>query len=155
MLKRLALTFALFLAAAPATACTVPDDLGALVSAAVGRVNAERQAQGLAALSAEPRLMQAAQGHACDNAARRVMSHQGGDGSDLRGRLRRVDYGFAAANENVAMGYRTAESVVRGWMDSSGHRRNILARSSRDIGLGVALAPDGQLHWVLVSGATR
>jgi uncharacterized protein YkwD len=99
--------------------------------------------------------MQAAQGHACDNAARRVMSHQGGDGSDLRGRLRRVDYGFAAANENVAMGYRTAESVVRGWMDSSGHRRNILARSSRDIGLGVALAPDGQLHWVLVSGATR
>lgn len=155
MLKRLVLMLVLVWPAGTALACAVPPDRDALVSGAIGLVNAERQGRGLPPLSAEPRLMQAARNHACDNAGRRVMSHEGADGSDLSQRLRRVDYGFSAANENVAMGYRSADSVVRGWMDSSGHRRNILARDTRDIGLGIALASDGRLHWVLVSGAPR
>lgn len=151
----LILSLALSLAAPAALACAMPPDAPALRDAAMARINAARRAEGLRPLAPDPRLMQAAQAHACDNAGRRRMSHQGGDGSDLRDRLRRAGYGFSAANENVAMGQRSAEAVVSGWMASDGHRRNILARATRDMGLALALAGDGRLHWVFVSGQPR
>jgi uncharacterized protein YkwD len=151
----LALSVMLSLCAPAALACALPPGAEALRSAAMEQINAQRRAEGLPALTPEPRLMQAAQAHACDNAGRRVMSHQGSDGSSLRDRLRRAGYGFRAANENVAMGQRSADSVVTTWMNSQGHRRNILQRGTRDMGLAVALAADGRPHWVFVSGQAR
>ncbi|HSF63310.1 MAG TPA: CAP domain-containing protein [Paracoccaceae bacterium] len=145
----------LTMTAPAALACALPAGAESLRKEAAALINAQRRAEGLPALTSDPRLMQAAQSHACDNAGRRTMSHQGGDGSTLKDRLRRAGYAYRAANENVAMGQRNAETVVASWMASSGHRRNILQRGTREMGIAVALAPDGRPHWVFLSGQSR
>lgn len=52
----------------------------------------------------------------------------------------------------MAKGYPGPAAVMRGWMDSPGHRRNILLRGAEDVGIGMAVGRDGDLHWVLVLG---
>lgn len=140
---------------ATAAACLKPADAQAIAAQVVAQVNAERARAGLPRLAVSPQLQAAAQSHACDSARHDRMSHRGSDGSDLRVRLRRVGYAFRSANENVAMGYRTVERTVEGWMNSAGHRRNILAQGTRHIGIGVALTEGGRPHWVMVSGTTK
>ena len=56
--------------------------------------------------------------------------------------------------ENVAVGYPTAEAVMAGWMNSPGHRANILNCAARAMGVGVATGADGRLYWTQVFGAT-
>lgn len=138
-----------------AAACVIPPDAGAVAAQLTAQVNARRAMAGLPRLAVSPQLQRAAQAHACDSARHDRMSHLGSDGADLGTRLRRAGYSFRNANENVAMGYRTAERVVAGWMTSGVHRRNILAQGTRHIGIGVALTSGGRPHWVMVSGAPR
>jgi len=143
------------LLAVPAAACRLPADAEALRHETLQRINHERSRAGLNALYPSPALNQAAQRHACDNAARNQMSHTGSDGSRLRDRIRRVGYSFRRANENVAMGFNQPETVVSAWMHSPGHRQNILDRGTVETGLGLARAGDGSMHWVMVSGRRR
>ena len=58
------------------------------------------------------------------------------------------------SGENIAMGYATAESVVAGWMDSRGHRRNILECGSVAIGVGAVDSGDPQrgIYWTQMFG---
>jgi uncharacterized protein YkwD len=49
--------------------------------------------------------------------------------------------------ENIAMGYPRSQSVVRGWMNSSGHRANILNRGYRRIGAAAFRTPSGTIYW--------
>jgi uncharacterized protein YkwD len=151
----LILTLLLTLGPAQAMACRQPDDAARMAEATLAAINAERDQRGMATLTPDPRLISAALAHACDSAARNRMSHRGSDGSDLGDRVKREGYRYRAIAENVAAGYRTPASVVQGWMDSSGHRRNILTRNARDVGLGIATASDGTLHWVLNLGTDR
>jgi uncharacterized protein YkwD len=136
-----------------ALACAVPKGQGALVSEAIQLINAERARAGLGKLSVSSELQAAAQGHACDNARRDKMSHTGSDGSSHGERARKVGYRFSTLNENVGFGFRSAGQMVAGWMGSPPHRKNILASRTRDIGLGLAQAPSGTVHWVMVSGS--
>lgn len=55
--------------------------------------------------------------------------------------------------ENIATGYTDADAVVKGWMESPGHRANILNCDSRATGLGVVPAADGTLYWTQMFGA--
>lgn len=59
------------------------------------------------------------------------------------------DFGleFSAAAENIAKGQRTAQEVVNSWMNSAGHRANILSASVTEIGVGAAKASNGTLYW--------
>jgi uncharacterized protein YkwD len=57
-------------------------------------------------------------------------------------------HGFNAAGENIAAGYPNVASVMRGWLNSSGHRANILSADFTRIGIGVARASDGTRYWV-------
>lgn len=59
------------------------------------------------------------------------------------------DFGirYSAAGENIAMGQRTAQDVVNGWMNSSGHRANILNRNFTEIGVGYAKNSSGKTYW--------
>ncbi|SHK18116.1 SafA/ExsA family spore coat assembly protein [Paramaledivibacter caminithermalis] len=59
------------------------------------------------------------------------------------------DFGirYSTAGENIAMGQRTAQDVVRGWMNSSGHRANILNRNFTEIGVGYAKNSSGRTYW--------
>lgn len=119
----------------------------------VAIVNRERAAAGCAPVQINERLTAAAQQHSEDQAANNTMSHTGSDGSNFVERARRAGY-QDPIGENVAMGYRTPEAVMDGWMNSDGHRRNILNCQARAIGVGVAAASDGALYWTQVFGAT-
>ncbi|MEU5322309.1 CAP domain-containing protein [Streptomyces sp. NPDC021056] len=101
-------------------------------------VNAERAKAGCAPLTENAKLTEAAQDHSQDMADHQNMSHTGSDGSSMTDRLARVGYKFRSAGENVAYGYNTPESVMDGWMNSSGHRANILNCGFKEIGIGLA-----------------
>jgi uncharacterized protein YkwD len=141
----------------PAFACTKPGNVSALQAEVLGNLNAEREAKGLAPVRLSAKLTKAAQGHACDNADRRSISHTSSDGGTLKTRLRKVGYSFRTAAENTGRGFGSGARAVDWWMNSPGHRANILLRKVRDVGIGIAVsrAPDSKLHWVLVVGAGR
>jgi uncharacterized protein YkwD len=131
-------------AAAPqatASAAATADDQAAQV---VTLTNAERQRAGCAPLEVDSRLTAAAQAHAEDMAANRYFDHTSLDGRSFADRIRDAGYPDPGA-ENIAQGQPDARSVVADWMDSPGHRRNILDCSLRAIGVGHAGADD---YWV-------
>jgi len=66
------------------------------------------------------------------------MSHTGSNGSSVSDRVNRVGNieGSRGVGENVAMGQRTPEAVVSAWMNSEGHRANILRSETTHIGIG-------------------
>ncbi|WP_416985777.1 CAP domain-containing protein [Streptomyces sp. T028] len=101
-------------------------------------VNAERAKAGCSPLTENAKLAKAAQDHSQDMADHKNMSHTGSDGSSMTDRLSRVGYEFRSAGENVAAGYNSPESVMDGWMNSSGHKANILNCGFKEIGIGLA-----------------
>lgn len=119
------------------------------VARVVDLVNAERSRRGLAPLRSDARLGTAAQRHSEDQARRGRMSHTGSDGSSAGDRIRRAGYVWRSWAENVAHGYSSPEAVVAGWMNSPGHRRNILS-ANVDTGVGVAIGADGRTYWTQV-----
>ncbi|MEU5211704.1 CAP domain-containing protein [Streptomyces sp. NPDC020742] len=105
-------------------------------------VNSERSKAGCSPLTLNAKLSKAAQDHSKDMAAHRNMSHTGSDGSSPGDRITRAGYKWSAYGENVAYGYGTAESVMKGWMSSPGHKRNILDCSFKELGVGLAQPGD-------------
>ncbi|GAB3971945.1 CAP domain-containing protein [Plantactinospora veratri] len=115
-------------------------------------VNQERSANGCGAVVINSDLAEAARLHSQDQGEHTNMSHTGSDGSDFVERARRAGYD-RPIGENVAMGYQTAAAVMDGWMNSSGHRANILNCDAKAMGVGVATGADGRLYWTQVFGA--
>jgi len=114
----------------------------------LARINSERAAVGASPLSMCNTLRTAAQNHSADQAAHNTMTHTGSDGSALNTRADRAGYtGWTALGENVAYGYATVDSVMTGWMNSSGHRANLLSTSFSHVGLGQAAGSGGSLYW--------
>jgi uncharacterized protein YkwD len=138
-------------------ACSIPEASEALQAEALKSVNAERAAHGLRPLKFSRTLDKAAQGAACDNANRREITHVSSDGSHLKDRLHRVGYRYRSAAENTGRGFRSGTSAVQWWMHSPKHKANILMRSVKEIGIGIALsdAPDNKLHWILNMGESK
>lgn len=141
------------LGAAPASArCTPPSRARAARGAVLAAVNRERRARGLTPLAPDARLTAAAQGQACDNAARGIYSHIGSDGSDLGVRVKREGFPLRLAAENTARGFDSTERLIAFWMGSPDHRKNILNPGMRALGLGLAQPPGDRPNWVLVLG---
>jgi uncharacterized protein YkwD len=140
-----------------ATACEVPNGASAMQKEVLVHLNAERKARGLPALVLSAKLDKAAQGHACDNARRKSISHTSSDGGTLKTRLRRAGYAFRTAAENTGRGFGSGARAVQWWMNSPKHKDNILLRKAREVGVGIALspAPDNKLHWIIVVGASK
>lgn len=115
-------------------------------------VNAERAKVGCHPLTVNAELTKAAQAHSADMAAHQNMSHTGSDGSSPGDRITRAGYSWSAYGENVAYGYATPEQVMTGWMNSPGHRANILNCSYKEIGVG--LAQPGS-YWTQDFGTAR
>lgn len=140
-----------------AQACSIPGNASALQQELLSHLNAERKARGLSPLTLSAKLDKAAQGHACDNASRRSISHTSSDGGTLKTRLRRAGYAFRTAAENTGRGFGSGARAVQWWMNSPKHKDNILLRKAREIGVGIALspAPDNKLHWIIVVGASK
>jgi uncharacterized protein YkwD len=119
-----------------------PDGCGVLAL-----VNSERSRAGVSALRYDPALARAAQAHAEDMLARSYFDHVSPDGRRFSDRAAAAGYQGFATGENIAQGQRSATEVMSSWMNSAGHRRNILSSDSNEIGVGVA-----QRTWVQVFG---
>ncbi|MEU9738748.1 CAP domain-containing protein [Micromonospora chersina] len=104
----------------------------------VDLVNQERAKAGCKALTVDDKLVLAAQRHSQDQADHKTMSHDGSDGSDVGDRLDRVGYTWRSYGENVAWNQQSPAAVMDAWMNSPGHRANILNCSFTEIGVGVA-----------------
>lgn len=101
--------------------------------------NAARAKAGCKPLKHDPELRAAALAHSKDMAARGFFDHEAPDGDGPEDRIR--DAGFAPIGswgENIAAGQRTAAEVMAGWMDSPGHKANILTCAYTHIGVGFA-----------------
>ncbi|MGW3360795.1 sigma-70 family RNA polymerase sigma factor [Streptomyces bungoensis] len=107
------------------------------VTQVVALVNKERAAAGCGPLTEDPQLEQAAQGHSDDMAARGFFDHTNPDGADPGQRITAAGYRWSTYGENIAQGQQTPEAVMDSWMNSPGHRANILNCSFKDIGVGV------------------
>ena len=117
-------------------------------------INAERQHQGLPALVYNAQLDKMAKIQAANMARLEKMAHTLPESQlpTLGDRARFVGYPFGRMAENVAHGYPSPESVVRGWMNSSGHRHNVLNADVSETGVGIAKAPGGGLYFCQVFG---
>jgi hypothetical protein len=102
-------------------------------------VNLERRAEGLHPLSYDARLAAAARDHSEDMGQQDYFSHDSLDGRKFYERILDAGYSYTYCAENIAVGYPNPVAVVAGWMDSPGHRANILDPKACDIGVGYAL----------------
>ena len=118
---------------------------GAYVKEVIRLVNIERQRYGLSAVSTTEQLSKAAdvRAHEIIN----TFAHTRPDGSDCFTILSQYGIFYMAAGENIAWGYRSPQAVVDGWMNSPGHRANILNEDFHRMGVGVV---PSQWTWVQV-----
>jgi secreted trypsin-like serine protease len=100
-------------------------------------VNVERAAVACGPLTMHPQLNQAALAHSADMALNDFFDHTGSDGSSVTERMEAAGYvNWWTAAENIAAGQTTPEEVMTSWMNSPGHRANILNCDFEDIGVG-------------------
>ncbi|MCZ7425234.1 CAP domain-containing protein [Micromonospora sp. WMMA1949] len=120
------------------TKATATTGLSAELQKVVTIVNQERAKAGCKALTVNAKLNLAAQRHSQDQADHKKMDHTGSDGSQPWDRVKAAGYSYRMVGENVAWNYQTPAAVMEGWMNSEGHRKNILNCSYTQIGVGVA-----------------
>ncbi len=123
------------------------DDVKALEKRVIDLVNQQRAKAGLHMLSQNWELCRVARYKSQDMIDKGYFSHQSPTyGSPFR-MMENFGIRFTAAGENIAYGQRTPEEVMNAWMNSSGHRANILNGSYNQIGVGVAKASNGTFYW--------
>lgn len=98
-------------------------------------------------------LTQAAQKHADWMAKNRRMSHRGDKFSSPGARINAVGYQWSTYGENVAWGQTTPEQVMRVWLNSAAHRRNIKNTAYHEIGVGCAVSSNGGVYWCVTFGS--
>jgi uncharacterized protein YkwD len=134
-----------FGAGAGGSAAPLADPLTALSAATLAEmasqvltlVNAQRSANGLDPLQRASELDRAARSHSEEMAQGDFLGHAGSDGSNPAQRMQAAGYQWYTWAENVAAGYPSAQAVVDAWMNSPGHRTNILSPSFKEIGIAL------------------
>ena len=99
-------------------------------------VNQERAANGLAPLTLSDDLCDGARRKSQDMHDNNYFSHDSPTFGSPFDMMSSMGIDFWAAGENIAMGYPTAEAVMEGWMNSPGHRANILSDAFTELGVG-------------------
>ncbi|HVS33449.1 MAG TPA: CAP domain-containing protein [Thermoanaerobaculia bacterium] len=121
------------------TRAPLPPSYDSLSAAAiVAATNRERAAHGLAPLRLNSKLSLAAGDRITDMFHQRYFDHVAPDGTQPFVWARRRGYSYSLIGENLAVGYPTAQRVVTGWMNSPGHRQNILQRGFDEVGIAVS-----------------
>ena len=119
----------------------VSDGVHAYERQVVELVNVQRARNGLQPLSLDAGLCRFARVKSQDMHDNRYFDHTSPTYGSPFDMMRQFGITYASAGENIAMGYSTPEAVVNAWMNSSGHRANIL--SAKYTTLGVGFVPDG------------
>lgn len=117
---------------------------GDFASQVVALVNAERAKQGLSALTIDTKVQQAALMRAKESA--QSFSHTRPNGSSFSTALTEAGVSYRTAGENIAYGQSTPQQVMNAWMNSSGHRANILNANYTTIGVGYTVI-NGTAYW--------
>lgn len=106
--------------------------------------NAERRKQGLPDLQADNQLSGVAQKKSDDMQQKHYFSHTSPTYGSPFDMMRDFGVAYKSAGENIAQGQQTPQEVVQAWMNSEGHRKNILSNSFTHIGVGYE---DTGKHW--------
>jgi uncharacterized protein YkwD len=102
-------------------------------------------------LAISSKLTAAAERHANDMAAHEKMNHKGSDGSSPIDRIKAEGYPYRRAGENIAAGRYNTERLMKGWVDSPHHKKNILGSFSQ-IGVACATGESGKRYWCVTFG---
>jgi uncharacterized protein YkwD len=129
-----------------------PDGLAGAAAAVTDLTNRERVRAGLPPLAADPLLTAAAQAHSADMVARAFYSHTAPDGSRPWDRAAAAGSTRRSIGENIACGQRSPAEVVEGWMNSPGHRANILKPGFTHLGVGFAGGGRAGTYWTQLFG---
>ena len=121
-------------------------DLDAYAQEVLALTNAQREAAGLNTLSADPVLTEMAMLRARE--LEESYSHTRPSGENCKTVFGEFETDLRFWGENAAKGNRTPEAVVEAWMDSPGHRENLLREDAEYLGVGVWQDEDGILYWV-------
>ena len=110
--------------------------------------NKERTSKGVHALTHDLELSKIAQRKAEDMANLGYFDHTSPTYGSVENMLATFKYTWTAFGENIAMGYRTPEEAVNGWINSPGHHRNMVDKNFTHIGTGYATNKKGTTYWV-------
>lgn len=133
--------------AAPTAKPVAASSASAIEREVLELVNAERAKYGLSALTWADDLASVARAHSKDMIDRGFFDHTNPDGRSPFDRLRLAGISYRTAAENIAYGQRTPEAVMQAWMNSSGHRANILNANVKEIGVGAVTSQSGTIYW--------
>ncbi|MDG5787269.1 CAP domain-containing protein [Evansella sp. AB-P1] len=120
------------------------DDIGSIQQQVIDLTNAERRNNGLNELQGDSALSNVAQTKSTDMQENNYFSHTSPTYGSPFDMIRDFGVSYNSAAENIAQGQRTAEEVVQSWMNSEGHRKNILNGDFTHIGVGY---DENGHHW--------
>jgi len=131
----------------PATSTSTTGTYSAFQKKVVELVNVERSKNGLKPLTMNTELSKVATLKSQDMAKLNYFDHTSPTYGSPFDMMKKYGISYRTAGENIAMGQTTPEQVMQGWMNSPGHRANILKSSFTQIGVGVAKNSSGRLYW--------
>ena len=110
-------------------------------------VNVERVKYGLAPLAKNWQASRVARMKSQDMITNKYFAHNSPVYGSPFNMMENFGLRFSAGAENIAMGQRTPQEVVNTWLNSPGHRANIMSRTYTEIGVGAAKSSNGTLYW--------
>lgn len=133
----------------PGQKLTIPSStsINALENEVIRLTNIERSKRGIAALKANWQLSRCARYKSQDMINRNYFAHRSPTYGSPFDMIESFGISMAAGGENIAMGQRTPNEVVTAWMNSPGHRGNILSTAFTEIGVGLAKNKNGTCYW--------
>ncbi len=133
----------------PGQKLTIPslDSVKSFENEVIRLVNVERSKKGLGALQANWELSRVARYKSQDMANKGYFSHTSPTYGSPFAMMENFGIRFSSAGENIAYGQRTPAEVMKGWMNSAGHKANILSPSYTQIGVGLAKNKSGTSYW--------
>jgi uncharacterized protein YkwD len=138
----------------PAPAPLGAVDLGTLEQKLYVLQNAFRSAQNLGTLQLDPRLVAIARMRAQDMVSRNYFAHTSPTGDTAFGLLNQAGYVYTIAGENIARNNypdtETANIAMDGFLNSPSHRENVMDGRFKNVGIGVAVGPDGMKYFAVV-----
>lgn len=139
------------------TGAPANENRAAIAAEVIRQTNEARARNGLPALRTNAKLMEAARLHAEQMAAAQRGDHtiSGTRYPTMQSRLEAVGYAYLQVAENVAWNQPSPQSVLTSWMNSSGHRANILEAGVTEMGAAMARSSRGEPYWIQVFGRPR
>ena len=133
----------------PGQKITIPNaaPLSDLETEVFNLVNQQRKSNGLPALTYNWEVARCARYKSQDMINKGYFSHTSPTYGSPFNMMENFGIKFSAAAENIAKGQRTPQEVMNAWMNSSGHRANILSKNVTQIGVGAAKSSNGTLYW--------